>query len=98
MSDDSKIKGSSRESLSYKIISKDSLETLFLVKYEGGEHLVKIHMPPPVMIETEIKDVYQRRERLIRFIKIYWEVTSQDPNDIEISRNTKCHGQHDAVS
>ena len=97
LSDDSDMEKSYGESLSNKVISRDPLETLFLVKSNGGETSSK-DLCPLVLTKTEIEVACQRREHVGRFVKIYQGVTGHGPSDVEIARHMECLGRLDVVS
>lgn len=91
--DDSKMEGTSRESLSDEVPSRDSLETLFLVKPDRGENLVEGPMPPIVLPEAEIDVVSQMREIVVSFAKTYRGVTGCEPINAEVARRLEFQGQ-----
>lgn len=86
------MEGSFGESLSDKVLSRGSSETLIPMKSNKGENLVERSMPPPVFTMEEIEASRQMREYVGDFVKIYREVTDHDPSDVEIARQIKCQG------
>lgn len=69
--DDSKMKGTSRESLSDKAPFRDSLKTLFPKKPDRVQNLIEKPMSPTILTEAEIYVSYQMREHLSSFVKTY---------------------------
>lgn len=96
--DDSKMEGTSGESLSEGAPYMDSLETLFSAKLGRGESLVEKPMPPHVLTEEEIEASYKMREHIDSFIKTYRGVIGLEPSDAEIAHHLECRGQSDDVS
>lgn len=69
LSDDSRMDDTFGESLSDEDLSINTLEYLFPIKYDGGENLTEILMPPSILTEAEREFSRQRRECVGLFVK-----------------------------